>query len=118
MKLIVYGSVFILLISCNAFPVIASGDLKTQCAADNGTLLKNRLIKNYNTTIMWRPGDGSVNAININIDDQWYGTIAEDRSNGNSAKGLASFAQAAYLINLPVNACVKNKYLRGLEGVN
>ncbi|MFW5388432.1 hypothetical protein, partial [Yersinia sp. 2542 StPb PI] len=81
-------------------------------------MIYNQIIRNYNATIMWRPGDISVNAINIKVDDNWYGTIAEDRINGNGGKGLSSFAQAAYLISLPVNVCVKGKYLRGVGGVD
>ena len=84
----------------------------------NSMMIYNQIIKKYNATIMWRPDDISLNAINIKIDDKWYGTIAEDKINGNGAKGLSSFAQAAYLINLPVDVCVKGKYLRGLEGVH
>ncbi|MCK8538386.1 putative AB5 enterotoxin binding subunit YtxB [Yersinia ruckeri] len=94
-----------------------SGDLLSQCNIDGGKMLYDRKIKNFNASIMWRPNSNPKNSININVDDSWYGTLAEDGSNGNSSLGLSSFAQAAYLINMPVNVCVKGKYLRGIEGV-
>ncbi|MFI0488922.1 MAG: hypothetical protein ACH344_06415 [Yersinia sp. (in: enterobacteria)] len=99
----------------------AQSDLAEQCKIDGSTIIYNKSIQGYNASIMWRAPDtiGNVfNAISVKIDDKWYGAIAENRTHGNSAVGLSSFAQAAYLIGLPVNACVKDKYLRGLEGVN
>ena len=115
MKVVVYGAIMLF---CSSVLATKPGDLKSQCDADNSMMSYNQIIKKYNATIMWRPDDISLNAINIKIDDKWYGTIAEDKINGNGAKGLSSFAQAAYLINLPVDVCVKGKYLRGLEGVH
>ena len=115
MKLIIYGvTIFI----CGQALATKSGGLKSQCDIDNGEMIYNRVIKNYNATIMWRPDDISLDAINIKIDDKWYGAIADDRTNGNASKGVSSFAQAAYLINFPVNICVKGKYLRGIEGAD
>lgn len=115
MKLIIYG---VVVFFCAPALATKSGDLKSQCDIDNGTMIYKRVIKNYNASIMWRPDDISLDAINIKIDDKWYGAIADDRTNGNVLKGMSSFAQAAYLINLPVNICVKGKYLRGIEGAD
>ncbi|MFJ1230683.1 putative AB5 enterotoxin binding subunit YtxB [Yersinia proxima] len=115
MKLITCGAIIFICI-----PAFATkpGDLKSQCDIDEGIMIYKRIIKNYNASIMWRPDDISLDAINIKIDDKWYGAIADDRTNGNAAKGMSSFAQAACLISLPVNVCVKNKYLRGIEGAD
>ncbi|HDL7644655.1 TPA: putative AB5 enterotoxin binding subunit YtxB [Yersinia enterocolitica] len=113
MKLIIYGAIILV---CGPALAIKSGDLKSQCDVDNGVMIYKQIIKSYNASVMWRPDDISLDAINIKIDDQWYGAIADDRTNGNVAKGISSFAQAAYLISLPVNVCVKEGYLRGVEG--
>ncbi|AJI81987.1 putative lipoprotein [Yersinia enterocolitica] len=113
MKLIIYGAIILV---CGPALAIKSGDLKSQCDVDNGVMIYKQIIKSYNASVMWRPDDISLDAINIKIDDQWYGAIADDRTNGNVAKGMSSFAQAAYLISLPVNVCVKEGYLRGVEG--
>ncbi|HDL7822793.1 TPA: putative AB5 enterotoxin binding subunit YtxB [Yersinia enterocolitica] len=115
MKLIIYVAIILV---CGPALATKPGDLKSQCDIDNGTMIYKRVIKSYNASIMWRPDDISLDAINIKIDDKWYGAIADDRTNGNAAKGMSSFAQAAYLISLPVNVCVKNKYLRGIEGAD
>ncbi|HFT8311890.1 TPA: putative AB5 enterotoxin binding subunit YtxB [Yersinia enterocolitica] len=115
MKLIIYGAIIFM---CGPALAIKSGDLKSQCDVDNGVMIYKQIIESYNASIMWRPDDISLDAINIKIDDKWYGAIADDRTNGNASKGMSSFAQAAYLINLPVNVCVKNKYLRGIEGAD
>ncbi|MEY4923459.1 MAG: hypothetical protein RLY17_2176 [Pseudomonadota bacterium] len=99
----------------------AQSDLKEQCNIDESTIIYNKTIQGYNVSIMWRSPDtigNDFNAISVKIEDKWYGAIAENRAHGNAAAGLSSFAQAAYLIGLPVNACVNGKYLRGLEGVN
>ncbi|MCW8110337.1 putative AB5 enterotoxin binding subunit YtxB [Yersinia intermedia] len=96
-------------------------EMKKQCEKDSGTMIYNKPIQGYNASIMWRPSESTnstFNAIGVKIEGGWYGTIAEDRINGNSSLGLSSLAQAAYLIGMPINACVKDKYLRGLEGVN
>ncbi|HDL6961808.1 TPA: putative AB5 enterotoxin binding subunit YtxB [Yersinia enterocolitica] len=115
MKLIVYG---ITIFMCGPALAIKLGDLKSQCDIDNGMMIYNRIIKNYNASVMWRPNDLSLDAINIKIDDNWYGAIADDRTYGNASKGMSSFAQTAYLINFPVNVCVKDGYLRGIEGTD
>lgn len=99
----------------------AQSDLEEQCKIDGSTIIYNKSIQGYNVSIMWRSPDtigNDFNAISVKIDDKWYGAIAENRTHGNAAMGLSSFAQAAYLIGLPVNACVNDKYLRGLEGIN
>ncbi|CNK76994.1 hypothetical protein [Yersinia aldovae] len=111
----------IVLFTLLSWAVYAQSDLQEQCKTDGSTIVYNKTIQGYNASIMWRPGEptgNTFNAISVKIDDKWYGAIAEDRTHGNSAVGLSSFAQAAYLIGLPVNACVRDKYLRGLEGVN
>ncbi|HDL8499658.1 TPA: putative AB5 enterotoxin binding subunit YtxB [Yersinia enterocolitica] len=115
MKLIFCG---VIIFMCGPALSTKTGELKSQCDIDEGIMIYKRIIKNYNASIMWRPDDISLDAINIKIDDKWYGAIADDRTNGNAAKGMSSFAQAAYLISLPVNVCVKNKYLRGIEGAD
>ncbi|MGM7744702.1 hypothetical protein [Yersinia enterocolitica] len=110
--------IFFILLSWSTY---AQSDLQEQCKAHGSTIIYNKTIQGYNASIMWRPSEptgNAFNAISVKIDDKWYGAIAEDRTHGNAAVGLSSFAQAAYLIGLPVNACVRNKYLRGLEGVN
>ncbi|MFL4555796.1 putative AB5 enterotoxin binding subunit YtxB [Yersinia kristensenii] len=101
--------------------VFADIELKNQCEKDGSTMIYNKPIQGYNTSIMWRPSQSTenvFNAIGVKIEEKWYGTLAEERTHGNSSLGLSSFAQAAYLIGLPVNVCVKDKYLRGMEGVN
>lgn len=115
MKLIFCG---VIIFMCGPALATKTGELKSQCDIDEGIMIYKRIIKNYNASIMWRPDDISLDAINIKIDDKWYGAIEDDRTNGNAAKGMSSFAQAAYLISLPVNVCVKNKYLRGIEGAD
>ncbi|MGM7759256.1 putative AB5 enterotoxin binding subunit YtxB [Yersinia enterocolitica] len=115
MKLIFCGVVIFM---CGPALATKTGELKSQCEVDNGTMIYNRIIKGYNASIMWRPDDTSLDAINIKIDNKWYGAIADDRTNGNAAKGMSSFAQAAFLINLPVNVCIKDGYLRGVEGTD
>lgn len=115
MRLIIYGAI---IFTCIPALATKSGDLKSQCDIDDGTMIYKRIIKSYNASIMWRPDDVNLDAINIKIDDKWYGAIADDRTNGNAAKGMSSFAQAAYLISLPVNVCVKDRYLRGVEGTD
>ncbi|HFR4115365.1 TPA: hypothetical protein ACHVKA_003389 [Yersinia enterocolitica] len=94
--------------------------MKHQCEKDNGHMIYSKLIDGYNASIMWRPEktDVALNGISIKIEGKWYGVLAEDRTHGNAAKGLSSFAQTAYLIGMTVNACIRNNYLRGLESVN
>lgn len=101
--------------------VFADTELKNQCEKDGSTMIYNKPIQGYNASIMWHPSestDNAFNAIGVKIEGKWYGTLAEERTYGNASMGLSSFAQAAYLIGLPVNVCVKDKYLRGMEGVN
>ncbi len=100
--------------------IFANSDMKSQCEEDDGILMNGKLIEGYNASIMWRPALTKValNAISVKIAGKWYGAVAEDRTHGNSAVGLSSLAQAAYLIGMPVTVCVKNSYLRGLEVVN
>ncbi|MFV8798491.1 putative AB5 enterotoxin binding subunit YtxB [Yersinia sp. LJYL362] len=108
------------------FPVLfhglgyADSEMKHQCEKDGGIMIYNKLIDGYNASIMWRPESTEValNAISVKINGRWYGALAEDRTHGNSSMGLSSLAQAAYLIGMPVNACIRNNYLRGLESVN
>ncbi|WP_145588945.1 putative AB5 enterotoxin binding subunit YtxB [Yersinia rochesterensis] len=118
MKLINYSLVFIISIFNSVSYAVMPGSLQSQCDADNGTMIYNKVIQKFNMSVMWRPGKSPMNAVNIKINDSWYGAIAEDTKYGDSSKGLSNFAQAAYLINLTVNVCVKDKYLRGVEGVN
>lgn len=115
MRLIFLG---VIMFMCGSVLAAKSGDLKSQCDVDNGSMIYKQIIKSYNASIMWRPEDLSLDAINIKIDDKWYGAIADDRTNGNVLKGMSSFAQAAYLISLPVNVCVRDRYLRGIEGAD
>lgn len=108
------------------FPILfhglgyADSEMKNQCKKDGGTMIYNKLIDGYNASIMWRPESTEValNAISVKLDGGWYGALAEDRTHGNASMGLSSLAQAAYLIGMPVNACIRNNYLRGLESVN
>ncbi|WP_312025178.1 putative AB5 enterotoxin binding subunit YtxB [Yersinia enterocolitica] len=114
-------SVFYILFSALTYRVaFADSELKNQCEKDGSTMLYSKSIQAYNASIMWRPSesDNSFNAIAVKVTGKWYGTLAEDRTNGNASMGISSFAQAAYLIGMPVNICVKGKYLRGIEGVD
>lgn len=118
MKLIYYSFIFVTSIFNSVSFAVMPGSLQSQCDADNGIMHYNKVIQKFNVSVMWRPGHAPMNAVNIKVNDNWYGAIAEDATYGDSSKGMSNFAQAAYLINLTVNICVKEKYLRGIEGVN
>lgn len=118
MKLFILGFIVVVTAFHGKGFAYITGSLQSQCDSVHGTMLYDRLIKSFNTSIMRQPGHISVNNINIKIDDEWYSATAEDRMDSNLSINLPHFAQTAYLINLTVNVCVKDKHLRGLEGVN
>lgn len=103
-------------------------NLQQQCSTDGGTLLSNYTVKFVNATIMYHPsddpGNGTNDAIGLKLikDGQpavWLNSRASmsatTESNYNSNDGLFSLIRMAYAMSVPVDACAKDGYIRGIE---
>ena len=94
----------------------AGSDLKGICNSyRNGTYLENQRLQKVNLSGIWNPHESYSardleNALNVTVGENSYSFTLQSEG-----RQLVSVAQAAFYLEQPVNLCVHEGYLLGLE---